>query len=335
MNFLKPDLLWNLVWIIPLYFIICKIADSKRKRALKSLIGDRNIHEYTNLAGNKRIIRYWLQLFVIIFFVIAMARPFWGYRLMPNAGRGRDLLIVLDVSKSMLARDTAPTRLSHAKHLIKELIISTPGDRYGVIAFAGSAFVECPLTEDRNSLFSILNETDISSIPVGGTNIEKAMGVAVKALKAASGSYKAVIMFTDGDELQGNSSNTIKVLKSFKIPLYVVGIGNPKKPGVIQIKGTDGKMKFLKDNKGELVKSKLNEKQLKKLGIETNGVYIRSTASDPGLNTLVNKIKHLIPEKYASNQMIRPLERFQILLIIAFILLVVWFALGERRETNE
>jgi Ca-activated chloride channel homolog len=335
MNFLKPDILWNLLWIIPLYFILFKLATSKRKRTLKSIIGNRNIQEYTSLSNNKRIIKQWLLLFVIIFLVIALARPFWGYKLLPYTGRGKDMLIVLDVSKSMLSQDIPPTRLSHAKLLIKDLITATTGDRYGLIAFAGSAFLECPLTENRNSLFSILKETNISSIPVGGTNIEKAMEVAIRALKAASGNYKAVILFTDGDELQGNSSNTIKKLKSFKIPLYIVGIGNPKKPGLIQIKDKKGNNKFLKDKAGKLVESKLNEKQLKKMALETNGVYIRSTATDSGLKTLLTQIKNLIPEKYISNQLTRPFERFQIPLIIAFILLVIWFSLGERRENSE
>ncbi|HJO95931.1 MAG TPA: VWA domain-containing protein [Victivallales bacterium] len=334
MNFLKPDILWNLIWIIPIYFIFFKIAGSRRKSALESIIGKRDFQEYTSLSNNKRIIRYWLMLFVIIFIVIALARPFWGYKLLPYTGRGKDMLIVLDVSKSMLSQDIAPTRLSHAKHLIKDLITDTPGDRYGLIAFAGSAFLECPLTEDRNSLFSILKETNISSIPVGGTNIEKAMEVAIRALKAASGNYKAVLLFTDGDELQGDSSNTIRKLRSFKIPLYVVGIGNPKKPGLIQIKDKKGNNKFLKDKMGKLVKSKLNEKQLKKMSLETNGVYIRSTASDPGLKILLKRINNLIPEKYSSNQLTRPLERFQIPLIIAFILLAIWFVLGERRENS-
>ena len=151
-----------------------------------------------------------------MFITIATARPYWGFKLLPFSGSGRDILAVIDTSKSMLSKDIRPSRLAHAKLLLKNLIKGTQGDRYGIIAFAGSAFLECPLTMDRTSLYTVLDDINVDSIPVGGTNIEKALDVAIKAFKAAAGGYKAIILITDGDELQGNSPNAINALKKHK-----------------------------------------------------------------------------------------------------------------------
>jgi len=290
--------------------------------------------EYVTVSLNKRILRVWILAIAIILIIFAIARPYWGYKLLPFSGSGRDILAVVDVSKSMLSKDIQPSRLAHAKHLLQELITNTPGDRYGIIDFAGSAFLECPLTIDRTSLFTTLKDINVNSIPQGGTNIERALGVAIKAFKAAAGGYKAIIIITDGGELQGNVDNAINSLKKLKVPLLVVGIGDPSKPGLIQIAKKDGQTEFLRDSKGELVKSKLNEPLLEKLAKETNGIYVRSTAVDPGLTVLEKRIDQLIPEKYKDGQVTRPLEKFQIPLLAAILLIFLWLALGEKKPNT-
>jgi Ca-activated chloride channel family protein len=332
MNFLYPEILCNLLWVLPLYFILLLYSTLRRRKIIKVIIGPRDPKEYVNVSFGKRNLRHVLLIFVIIFTFIAAARPYWGYQLLPYTSSGRDMLIVLDVSKSMLSRDIAPSRLDHAKFLMRELIADTLGDRYGIIAFAGRAFLECPITEDRTSLFSIINEINTSSIPVGGTNIEKAIEQAIKAFKAASGGYKAIILITDGDELQGNSAGIIDQLKDLKIPLFVVGIGNPEAPAPIQIKDEKGNLVFLRDQAGEIVKTKLNEELLKKLALATDGFYVRSTATGSGIAELEKRISAIIPEKYSSNNISRPLERFRIPLLFAVVILLFWFAIGERKE---
>lgn len=332
MNFLYPEILWNLLWVFPLYFVFIFYSAAKRKKVIKSIIGSSNPKEYTNVSFERRNLRRVLLFLIIVFIFIAAARPYWGYQLLPYTSSGRDMLIVLDVSKSMLSGDIAPSRLDHAKFLMRKLIENTSGDRYGIIAFAGRAFLECPLTEDRNSLFSIINEINTTSIPVGGTNIEKALEQSIKAFKAASGGYKAIILITDGDELQGNSSAMLDQLKELKIPLFVVGIGSPNAPAPIQFKDEKGNLVFLRDSSGEIVKTKLNEELLKKFVFATDGLYVRSTATEPGIAQLEKRISGLIPEKYSTNNISRPLERFQIPLLCAVIILLFWFVLGERKE---
>lgn len=332
MDFINPNILWNLLWIIPLLIVFFFVALSKRKKSITAIIGDKNPSDFINLSQNKRTIKYILLSLSLIFAVVAAARPFWGYEILPFTSSGRDVLIALDTSKSMLSQDVPPSRLEHAKMFIKELIKSSKGDRFGIIAFAGSAFLECPLTEDKSSLFSMLSELNTTSIPVGGTNIEKALKTAIKAFKAAQGGYKAIILVTDGDELQGNSVLIIEQIKELKIPLIVVGIGDPNIPAFIQIKDEKGKDIFLKDAKGEPVKTKLNEKNLKELAEATNGLYVRSTAINNGLSEVESRINALVPEKYSSANSRRPLERFQIPLLLSVILAIFSLAIGERRR---
>ncbi len=336
MNFIHIDILWNFLWIIPLYFIILYFASSRKKKMLAQLLGSRADSKLNiNVSTSKRKVRNWLLFFTIILLLLALARPYSGYKILPYSAKGRDILIILDTSKSMLAEDTKPSRLAHAKHLIKNLIKDTPGDRYGIISFAGSAFLECPLTEDKTTLFSVLNELNTESIPVGGTNIEKALNQAITAFKAAADQYKAVILVTDGDEIQGNSVNAVEQLKELKIPIFVVGIGNPEQPALIQTANEAGEKSFLRDSKGEFVKTKLNETQLQNIARETNGIYIRSTTQNSGTAILEGKIRSLIPDKFKSSDMTRPVEKFQIPLSAALILFIIWFAVGEYKKNEE
>ena len=336
MDFLNINALWNILWIIPLVLLMFIYAKSKRRKSIGLLFGKSENHtQYVNSSPAKRVIKGWILLFAAVFIVIAIARPFWGYKILPFTASGRDVLVVLDVSKSMLSEDIKPSRLAHAKLLLKNMMKDTPEDRYGLIAFAGSAFLECPLTADRTSLFSILDEIGTDSIPVGGTNIENALKTAIDAFSAAEGGYKAVILITDGDELQGNSDLIITRLKALNIPLFVVGIGNPDKPGLIQISNGGKNKVFMRDSKGELVRSKLNEPLLKKLAEATHGIYLRSTANDPGLKVLVKNIDRLIPAKYKTGRSKRPLERFQIPLFIAVMLMLLWFSIGEVKNEKK
>lgn len=332
MDFISPYILWNLVWIIPSLAIVFIISQSKRKKALRSIIGDKDPERFINLSESKRTIKYLLLSFALVLAVIAAARPFWGYKILPFSNVGRDVLIVLDTSRSMLSQDVPPSRLEHAKMFLKELIQTVKGDRFGIIAFSGSAFLECPLTEDKSSLFGMLEKLDTSSIPVGGTNIERALKTAIKAFKAAQGGYKAIVLVTDGDELQGNSASVIEQIKELKIPLLIVGIGDPNIPALIQIKDEKGNDTYIRDAKGEPVKTKLNEKALEELASATNGLYVRSTSINSGLAEIESRIKSLVPEKYSSINSRRPLERFQIPLLLSVIFFICSLSLGERRK---
>jgi len=333
MDFENSLILLHLLWILPMFGLITYYASSKRKKILCKIFGSHSREsQYTTISKGRRYLKIWLMLFAIIFLVIAAARPRWGWRILPFSGRGRDVMLVLDVSKSMNSTDVQPTRLKHAKLFIRNLIKKCPGDRFGLVAFAGSAFLDCPLTVDKTSLFQTLDEINCNSIPLGGTNVENALNTAISAFKAAEGGYRAIVLLTDGDELHGDSSKSVAKLKKMKIPLFIVGVGDPDGDGLIKLSGANGKTVLMRDSKGDLVKSRLNERQLKKLKDATGGIYVRSTATSSELSTIIKKIQGLVPKEYEKGNNKRPIERFHFPLFVAVILLLLILGISERRK---
>ena len=335
MSFLNFQALWHLLWIFPLLALLYWRAKTKRSKFLSKALGSRaDDPEYVQLSKGRRFLRFVIFLVAVFFLMLAAARPYWGMKIMPFTGKGRDLLIAFDVSKSMLSKDIQPSRLDHAKWFVRQLASDPYGDRYGLIAFAGSSFLECPLTSDKTSFFQVLDELEPDTIPLGGTNIQKALETSLLAFKAAESGHRAIILISDGDELTGNSAKVLAQLKAKKIPLFVVGVGDPAKPGLIPIRSKDGKVAFLRDSKGELVKSKLNEPQLSKLALDTNGIYVRSTAANAGLQEVLQRVQSLVPKDFGSGKRTKPIERFHFPLLISIILFLAWLSISERRSNG-
>lgn len=331
MRFLKPEILWHLLWILPAMLVLYFIAAHKTARTLRAFLGKNAENpDYVLFSKGRRILRFVLLCLAVLCLVAAAARPSWGVQIQELNGQGRDLLFVFDVSRSMLAKDVQPSRLAHAKWLVKELVKLNPGDRFGLIAFAGKGFLECPLTTDRTSFELSLDELSTDSIPLGGTNIQEALAAALQAFKAAETSYRAVILVTDGDELEGNSGKAVDEIVARKIPLFIAGIGDPSQPSIIQVSDGRGGVKTLTDANGNVVNSPLNEKQLGELAKRTGGIYVRSTAGDPGVAALEKRIRALAPHEYETVKTTKPIDRFGYPLAAAFVLLLLRFMVGER-----
>ena len=331
MRFLKPEILWHLLWILPAMLVLYFIAAHKTARTLRAFLGKNAENpDYVLLSKGRRVFRFVLLCLAVLCLVVAAARPSWGVQIQELNGQGRDLLFVFDVSRSMLAKDVQPSRLAHAKWLVKELVKLNPGDRFGLIAFAGKGFLECPLTTDRTSFELSLDELSTDSIPLGGTNIQEALAAALQAFKAAETSHRAVILVTDGDELEGNSGKAVDEIVARKIPLFIAGIGDPSQPSIIQIPDGRGGVKTLTDANGNVVNSPLNEKQLGELAKRTGGIYVRSTAGDPGVAALEKRIRALAPHEYETVKTTKPIDRFGYPLAAAFVLLLLRFMVGER-----
>lgn len=331
MRFLKPEILWHLLWILPAMLVLYFIAAHKTARTLRAFLGKNAENlDYVLLSKGRRVFRFVLLCLAVLCLVVAAARPSWGVQIQELNGQGRDLLFVFDVSRSMLAKDVQPSRLAHAKWLVKELVKLNPGDRFGLIAFAGKGFLECPLTTDRTSFELTLDELSTDSIPLGGTNIQEALAAALQAFKAAETSHRAVILVTDGDELEGNSGKAVDEIVARKIPLFIAGIGDPSQPSIIQVPDGRGGVKTLTDANGNVVNSPLNEKQLGELAKRTGGIYVRSTAGDPGVAALEKRIRALAPHEYETVKTTKPIDRFGYPLAAAFVLLLLRFMVGER-----
>lgn len=233
----------------------------------------------------RKIVKQFLWLLAFLSFVLALAEPKWGYHFEDVVRKGVDLFLLVDVSNSMMAEDIKPNRLERAQRKIYDLLKMSRGDRIGLIIFAGRAVVLCPLTLDYQAIHQFLETLSPELIPIQGTDLSGAIALALKSFKDPK-SQKALIAFTDGEDQNPDFPKLIASLKEQKIPLYILGFGTPEGAPLPLPKGEGG---FKRDDAGNLVISKLAEKSLMNLALETGGEYVRSVTSDDDLNELYAK----------------------------------------------
>jgi len=312
--------------------LIFVIRDSRiRTKLLTAILGTRAGNPaFVRLSRPRRVLRVVLLFAALILAAFAAARPAWGTETIQIAGRGRDVLALFDVSKSMLASDVAPSRLEHAKFFLSQLVKDAKDDRFALISFAGNAFLECPFTADKVSFLQYVEELSCDSIPVGGTNLEKALAAAEEAFRAAETPNKAIVLLTDGEELSGSAGNTFAALQSLGIPLFVVGIGDSAVPSLIPLPNRQ----FLRDCKGELVRTKLNEPLLKEIAARSGGLYFNSTSADSRLSEVAKAIESREKGLWDQGGSARMVEHPEWFLALAALCLVLALLLPERAKAT-
>ena len=324
MHYANPVVL-NLLWLLIPFAVFFAWVLKRRRQKMSLFIEERLLPEivegWDNFRSNKR--SNILIILAIAFSILAMARPQWGFEWRKIKRQGLDIFVVVDVSKSMLTADVKPNRLQRTKLAVQDLIKELKGDRIGLIAFAGDAFLVCPLTEDYSGFMLSLDDLGIDTVPRGGTNIGRAIEEAIKGYKDTPAKYKVVIVITDGENLEGDPIAVAKKAKKQGIKVYCIGVGT-KEGELVQVPDGRGGMEFLKDNKGNFVKSRLNERLLERIALITGGVYVKSSGANFGLDLIYKKeLSKLEKRDIESRLEKRYHERFQIPLAIALVLLVV------------
>ncbi len=284
------------------------------------------------------IVRNVLLAGTFIFAVAALARPQWGFEWQEVKRQGLDILLVVDTSKSMLTADVNPNRLERTKLAIQGLLKKLNGDRVGLIAFAGDAFMVCPLTVDYSGFLLSLNDLDVHTVGRGGTNLSRAIEEALRAClpdrqgyDATRREYKAVVLVTDGDNLEGDTLAAARKAKDKGIKIYTIGIGTPDGE-LIQFTNERGETEFLKDSAGNFVKSRLNENLLQQIALTTNGAYVRSSGAEFGLDYIYeHELSRWEKRDIEQKMKKRYQERFQIPLAVAFVLLLIETWLPSRK----
>lgn len=261
----------------------------------------------------------------------ALARPQWGFEWQEVKRAGLDMLIAIDVSKSMLATDVKPNRLERSKFAVKDLVKKLNGDRIGLVAFAGTAFLQCPLTIDYNGFLLALDDLAVGTIPRGGTSISSAIREAIDAFKGKDKQYKVLIIITDGEDLEGDALAAAKDAADSGMKIFCVGVGTTEGE-LIPASGAYGHG-YLADRSGQAVKSKLNEDILKRIAISTGGSYIHATQSEFGLVLLYDRsISKLEKRDIEAKMRKRFQERFQYFLVMGILLLFIELLLPERKK---
>jgi Ca-activated chloride channel family protein len=306
----------------------------KRRKSLMERFAEKKLMEgiAPHFSVARKVLKMTLTGLAFLLCIFALARPQWGFEWQEVKRTGLDILIGIDVSKSMLARDMRPTRLERAKYAVKDLVKKLNGDRVGLIAFAGTSFLQCPLTIDYNGFLLTLDDLNTETIPRAGTSISSAIKDAIDVLKGADKKFKIFILITDGEELEGNAIQAANEAAQEGIRIYCVGVGTSE-GDLIPTVDERGEKAYVADRSGQAVKTRLNEDLLKKIAVATGGSYVRATPSDFGLTLLYDKsISKLEKREIEAKMKKHYQERYQIFLGIAVALLLLEPLISERKR---
>jgi len=283
-----------------------------------------------NVSQTKRKVKSTLFILILFCCFVAIARPQYGFQWIDVKRKGIDILLALDTSKSMLAEDTKPNRLERAKLGILDFVRQLDGDRIGLLPFAGSAFLMCPLTMDYNAFEHSLTSVDTAIIPKGGTDLSGAINKAQTVLDNQA-NHKILILITDGENLEGDAVKTAQKAHEEGMTIFTVGVGTREGeliPGSDHQSGT----KYIKDSEGKFITSKLDEKTLKQIAELGGGIYAPLGSRSQGFETIYQKKLSLIPkEELAEKRTKVPIERTEWPILAAFVLLAIEFLLSGRK----
>lgn len=323
MRFAHPEYLLWLWTTVPLGLFL--FWAFRRKQKLLENMASADLLKEMNVEISRRryAVRFAFLFFAAAFSLLALARPQWGYEWQEVQRKGLDIIVVIDTSRSMLTQDVRPNRLERTKLAVKDLLKNLKGDRIGLIAFAGEAFMVCPLTVDYDGFRLSLEDLDTDSIPLGGTNISAAVGEAIRGYDEVESKHKAVVILTDGENLQGDPLAAARAAKEKGVRIYCVGIGT-REGELIRIARPSGEQEFLKDETGNFVKSRLNEKLLQEIALSTGGAYVRASGAEFGLDLIYEQELSKLERREIESQMEKRYhERFQFPLAAAFLFLVL------------
>lgn len=316
------------LWLLPLLVALFWWSEQRRKAAIGRIVAPKL---RSLLAGNASPLRRWFRSACVVaalaLLVSALAGPRLGYDTLEVPHRGRDVIIAVDVSRSMLARDVAPSRLDRAKLLAEDLVSELGGDRIGLVAFAGSSFLQAPLTLDHGAVLTAVDELDTSVIPKGGSNLAAAIRTADEAFGKAEGFSRAVVIISDGEELDADGVTAAKNAAEQGVRIFTVGVGSAEGAEI-----PDGSGEFIRDPRTrEIVNSRLDEARMKEIAEATGGFYTRLDGSAAA--RIANEgIGKLAEADITANTSRRPIERYQWPLGAAIALLMLQAMVGERRR---
>lgn len=325
-NFAQAQYLF-LIFLIPVFFIAQAVLLRLRRRRIRKF-GDEQLVDQMMPSYSKSKVWVRLTLFSIgfFFFVIGLSRPQIGARLKEQEIKGAEIIIAMDVSNSMLAEDYSPNRLDRAKLAVSRLVDKLRDDRIGLVIFAGTSFVQLPVTTDYVSAKMFLNTIDTGSIPIQGTAMGDAITTCIRSFSQQSDKSRAIILITDGENHEDDPVAAAAQAAEMGIKVFTIGVGSPEgKP--IPMNG-----ELLKDKDGEIVVSRLDESVLQEVAKAGNGAYVRAGNSEFGLNPIIEDLRKLEDEKYSSVVFEEFDEQFMYFLAIALFFFVLEMLIGDRRS---
>ena len=335
MRFSEPINFLLLVGVLALgLFVFWALA---RKKRLLSRFGDIPLlmknAPYISFARQRT--KAILLLVGLCFVTAALARLQFGTHLELLKREGIDLIVAMDVSNSMLAQDMKPNRLEKARQEVHSIIDRLQGDRIGLVAFAGEAFTQCPLTLDYAAARMLLSVMDTKSVSVQGTSLASAMESASRSFESKEKKHKVLLLLTDGEDLEGRALEAAEAIRKEGVKVYTVGIGNPAGDPIPILDRNGEQIGFKKDPEtGDVIMSRLDEATLQKIALTTGGKYYHATAGELELDRIFEEISRLEKKELEGTLVTRYDDRYQWPLLLALLVVVGEFFVSERKKPS-
>jgi len=327
--FANYQFLWLLL-LVPVIPAVYAVVKGLRRTRIRRFGDEAMVRElmphYSSAKGWVRIVLFTLAF---MFFVVGLARPQIGAKLSERKIKGAEIMICLDVSNSMLAEDYSPNRLERAKMAISSIVDKLRDDRIGLIIFAGTSFVQLPVTTDYVSAKMFLSSIDAGSIPVQGTAIGDAIHTAIKSFSAQSEKSRVIILITDGENHEDDAVAAAKEAGESGIRIYTIGVGSTHGQPI----PVDGQL--LTDKDGNIVVSKLDEAVLRKVAAAGSGAYVHAGNDEFGLNPIIDDIRRMEGEEFSSVVFEQYDEQYVYFFALALLLLVIEVLVGERKPDRK
>jgi Ca-activated chloride channel family protein len=274
----------------------------------------------------RRLLKYGLLFISYSFLGIALLRPQWNLKNQVVEQEGRDILIALDISRSMLAEDESPNRLEFAKEKIKKLLYNLSCDRVGLMIFSGATVLQCPLTTDYSTFFMFLNQLGVETISSNTTSLDSAVIKAVDVFKSMpERKSKIFCLFTDGEDFSDNLSGVKEQARKEGISIFTVGVGSEHGAPIPIINNAGMRVGLEKDEDGSVVMSQLNESVLRELSDKSGGRYVHAVDSDKDIQQLISWVQEFETDRLESKSVNRLEEQYPYFVFISFVcLLLEW-----------
>lgn len=333
-HFAEPRWLW-LAALGPLALILLQRYSSwMRKRQLGAIAAPVFVEELTRShSAARRALKNLLLVLAVAGVGLALARPQWGEQSESSHLLGQDILFLLDCSRSMLATDVSPSRIQRAKLAILDFVRRQNHGRIGLVAFAGQAFLQCPLTFDYGAFEDCLRDIDARTIPVPGTDIGRALDEGFRALDKNE-RQKLLVLLTDGEDLEKGGVHEAEDLAKEGVTVFTIGVGTAA-GAEIQILTEQGKPELVRDSKGEVVHSRLDEPTLRTIAQRTHGAYYPLGPIGEGLAKVRLDVEKLSSQSGSGPARKMGVDRFHVPVALVLGLLVVESLVGTRRRPTD
>ena len=333
-RFEYPYLLWLLLPVIPGLIAFFWWAWRTRQRLIGQFVQSRLLANLTvGVSTTRQKIRIGLLVASVALLIVVLARPQWGFDWEEARQRGLDVVVAIDTSKSMLAEDVPPNRLARAKLAALDLKRLAKTDRVGLIAFAGTAFLQCPLSFEDEAFRQSVEALDVNIIPQGGTAVAEAIQTAQAAFKEKNENHKVLVLFTDGEDHDGHAVEAARSAAKEGMRIFTVGVGT-KNGELLRTTDARGRSDFVKDEQGNVVKSHLDEALLSEIAQAASGFYMHLSGAD-AMDVLYERGLAPLPKSETSARRVKRYhERYQWVLGVVTLLLVSELFLPERRPAR-